>query len=381
VKGGSIAPSQTTVPLTAAIPEVQPQTAVKLKDVATSATGVREVETPARHTATAAADSVTTKKISTKSAETSSSDAVVAAPVDTAPVVTPTVVVPTPVPVEPVAMAPVQEVPIPVETSPAKVSAGGVAAVKGLKGTSGETKAAARDTRSAEPKPAVDATDAAPVVGVAAATVQAPVATATHVASSAAPAAQHASGSAVAETSGIGGRTSETAFAGLKQTEANTPAATGTDLRTLVATPNVLEVGVDSGTHGWLRVRAEMGQMGQVTASVTAASSGAAEGLHKELPAISAYLAGERVGVSSLVVNAADKGAATQDALARSDAGTQTGTQDGGRQRGQVDQNVTRQAASDTLDDVPELDFGMSGTNVPMTIQPNGSGGWLSVRV
>ena len=162
----------------------------------------------------------------------------------------------------------------------------------------------------------------------------------------------------------------------------------GTDLKTLVATPNVLEVGIASGTHGWLRVRAELGQMGEVTASVAAASAGAAEGLHKELPAISAYLAGERVGVSSLVVNAMEKGAGAQDAAMNNGAGAQTGTNTGTNsgtsQRGQGSTAGKAQAVSGAegvSDEGTAFDFGLSGVNLPAAVFANGSGSWLSVRV
>ncbi|WP_433983147.1 hypothetical protein RBB78_16320 [Tunturiibacter empetritectus] len=42
--------------------------------------------------------------------------------------------------------------------------------------------------------------------------------------------------------------------------------------RTLSATPTALEVGIPDGTHGWLKVRAEMADGGVVNASVSAAS-------------------------------------------------------------------------------------------------------------
>ena len=86
-------------------------------------------------------------------------------------------------------------------------------------------------------------------------------------------------------------------------------AARSDDLKTLAGAPNILEVGIDSGTHGWLRVRAELGQTGEVMASVVAGSAGQAETLRREVPAMSSYLAGESVGVSSLVVNAMEQGA------------------------------------------------------------------------
>jgi hypothetical protein len=137
------------------------------------------------------------------------------------------------------------------------------------------------------------------------------------------------------------------------------------DMKTLAATPNVLEVGIATGTHGWLRVRAELGQMGEVTASLAAASASAADGLHKELPAISAYLSSERVGVSSLTVNA------TEESPGMSSSGERSGS----RERRQASH------ADAAPDDGNGLDFNFMGMNLPAAVYANGSGSWLSVRV
>ncbi len=157
-----------------------------------------------------------------------------------------------------------------------------------------------------------------------------------------------------------------------------------TDLKTLVATPNVLEVGIASGSHGWLRVRAEFSQTGEVAASVVAASAGAAQGLHKELPALSAYLAGERVGVDSLVVNAADKSAGAQDAALNNGAGNAGGSQAGTNQRGRdIPSSSASTAGSDSdsfgLDE--DAGLALASINLPTVFSANGSGSWLSVRV
>jgi len=155
-----------------------------------------------------------------------------------------------------------------------------------------------------------------------------------------------------------------------------------TDLKTLVATPNVLEVGVASGSHGWLRVRAEFGQAGEVAASVVASTAGAAEGLHKELPALSAYLAGERVGVNSLVVNAAEKGAVAQDAVLSNGAGNAAGSQAGAHPRAkEMPSAATRSSGANSSGTASDADFALAGSSIPVVIHGNGSGGWLSVRV
>jgi len=86
----------------------------------------------------------------------------------------------------------------------------------------------------------------------------------------------------------------------------------------LAATPTSLEVGIQNGTHGWLKVRAEMTDGGVVNASVSAASSAGQEMLHRELPALTAYLQEEKVAVNAVIVHSPS--AAGMDA--RSSSGT-----------------------------------------------------------
>jgi hypothetical protein len=161
---------------------------------------------------------------------------------------------------------------------------------------------------------------------------------------------------------------------------ANVPALEG-DPRTLVATPNVLEVGVASGTHGWLRVRAEMNDGGTVAASVTATSEAGMETLHKEVPGISAYLAGESIGVSSLVVSHAGASAGVGDAT------TGLGSGNSGAEGGRRDGPGGSQASNaDVAEDAPGLsslagmglEFG--GAGLPEAGYATGSGGWLNVH-
>jgi hypothetical protein len=69
----------------------------------------------------------------------------------------------------------------------------------------------------------------------------------------------------------------------------------------LAATPTSLEVGIANGTHGWLKIRAEM-EDGVVTASLSPGSMATQEMLHRELPSLVAYLQEEKLGVNTLVV-------------------------------------------------------------------------------
>ena len=52
------------------------------------------------------------------------------------------------------------------------------------------------------------------------------------------------------------------------------------------------------GTHGWLKIRAEIGEGGAVSASISPSTKDGQESLHRDLPAISAFLESERVPVS-----------------------------------------------------------------------------------
>jgi hypothetical protein len=151
------------------------------------------------------------------------------------------------------------------------------------------------------------------------------------------------------------------------------------EVRTLVATPNVLEVGIDGGTNGWLRVRAEMDGTGGVTASVLATTASAVEALHKELPALSAYLTHESVGVNSLVVNRAAAGATAQDAAMSFGAGS----------GGEFGSGRGRPSGNEAISSPVGADFGERGAAVGAVDLASatstggsygaGSGGWLNV--
>jgi hypothetical protein len=163
----------------------------------------------------------------------------------------------------------------------------------------------------------------------------------------------------------------------LSSPAAAVPSAASTDLRTLVSTPNVLEIGFASGSHGWLRVRAELDGTGDVAASVVAATAGAAEGLHKELPGLSQYLEREHVALSSLVVNASGKGTETLDAAA-SAGGNEAPA--GGRQ-GSDKKPAQEDAGLLSGNAGIGAESSWPQTQVPAAMLSHGSGSWLSVRV
>jgi hypothetical protein len=76
--------------------------------------------------------------------------------------------------------------------------------------------------------------------------------------------------------------------------------------RVIAANPNLLEVGVHSGTHGWLTVRAEMDAEGGVSATLRSGSRGTVDALHHETAALSAYLTGEQIPLAGLRVHLAE---------------------------------------------------------------------------
>ena len=158
------------------------------------------------------------------------------------------------------------------------------------------------------------------------------------------------------------------------------PAAMDEVPRMLTATPTALEVGIQNGTHGWLRVRAEMADGGVVNASVSAASSTGQEMLHRELPALTAYLQQEKVAVNAIVVHTTPAVAAE----GRSSLGTDGGggqAQQRGNEGGDQQQSVRKQTLNDTdgtmtypgLQGVDE-----DGSSSLATYESGGS--WLSVR-
>ena len=149
--------------------------------------------------------------------------------------------------------------------------------------------------------------------------------------------------------------------------------------RMMTATPTALEVGIPNGTHGWLRVRAEMADSGGINASVSAASSSGQEMLHRELPSLTAYLQQEKVAVNTVVVHAA---AAAGAELRGSGSGMNSGgggqtpqrSNEGGEQR----QNVGKGTLNRLDEAMGHQEDGEDGVS---TLAMYASGGsWLSVR-
>ena len=89
--------------------------------------------------------------------------------------------------------------------------------------------------------------------------------------------------------------------------------------QTLLAGAGQLEVGVLDGTHGWLKIRAELGADGAVNAVLTSSTT-AHQAVRDTVPAMAGYLASESLKVQKIAVDRVD------DAYAKSgDAATSGG--------------------------------------------------------
>ncbi len=128
-----------------------------------------------------------------------------------------------------------------------------------------------------------------------------------------------------------------------------------------------LELGLHSGTHGWVKVRAELDSAtGEVSATVLAGSSHAATSLDHALPAMSAFLDGERVALRSITVLQA-AGDAAMGARSGSAGGGEAGERSSGAQGGSRNEEAQEDGSLAML--MPTAG-GFGGGR---------SGGWLSV--
>jgi hypothetical protein len=153
-------------------------------------------------------------------------------------------------------------------------------------------------------------------------------------------------------------------------------AGVGEGHRTLEATPTALEVGVANGTHGWLKIRAEMADGGVVNASVSATTSAGQQMLHRELPSITAYLQQERIGVGSVVLHTTAAGSRELSGGTESNAGRGQMQHGGGTQEENAQNATVVSDGGDVL-----FQGGLSGTaEIATPAGYSGGGSWLSVR-
>lgn len=93
--------------------------------------------------------------------------------------------------------------------------------------------------------------------------------------------------------------------------------------------PARLDIGVFDGTHGWLRIRAELDTAGTVSASLTASQSAHAS-LRSALPEMTTYLGSEAVNVSKIAVHRFSDGSSFTSASEGKGNGTAFGRHDQG---------------------------------------------------
>jgi hypothetical protein len=150
----------------------------------------------------------------------------------------------------------------------------------------------------------------------------------------------------------------------------------------LTATPTSLEVGITNGTHGWLKIRAEM-EGGLVTASLSSNSAAGQDILHRELPSLAAFLQDEKISVNTLVVKQVptmDTSGANSDGSMRRQ-GEQSPRQDSdsaGREPRTPDESGWGRSETESMYE-SWIGFGGSGGHLPAMAA--GNGGWLNVRV
>jgi hypothetical protein len=175
-----------------------------------------------------------------------------------------------------------------------------------------------------------------------------------------------------------------TSPAGLMEQDGSGVAAaeTGMSHRTLLATPTTLEVGLANGSQGWLKIRAEMTDGGVVNASLSSATSAGQEMLHRELPALTAYLQEERVAVNTVVVPASPAAGADSRFAGGMNGEGSGQTQQGSRQGGADDRQGLIHASADRADEVPTF-MGLNGVGDDGLLSAGtyaGGGSWLNVR-
>jgi hypothetical protein len=190
----------------------------------------------------------------------------------------------------------------------------------------------------------------------------------------------HTSAERTKVQAGEAGPHAATPYAGLvEQDGPAVPDEMGMSHRTLLATPMALEVGVANGTQGWLKIRAEMTDSGVVNASLSSATSSGQEMLHRELPALTAYLQDERVAVNTVVIPAsAAAGTESRFAGEMDGDGSRQSQQSSNRRGGDERQGPIHGIA----DEIPP-GMGWEGAGHEGLLSAGtyaGGGSWLNVR-
>jgi hypothetical protein len=148
--------------------------------------------------------------------------------------------------------------------------------------------------------------------------------------------------------------------------------------------PNQLEVGISGGSMGWLKVRAELNENGEVHAYLHSASAGAEETLRSQSSQMQSYLSSQEVRVTGLHVEPAQSGSNSSGSF-NSDAGMAQQQQQQKQQQSNS-QSGSFSAGTSSFDN--DKDSNLSSwpvvSNLPVAAVPGGglgmTGGWVSVR-
>ena len=148
--------------------------------------------------------------------------------------------------------------------------------------------------------------------------------------------------------------------------------------------PNQLEVGLQGGSFGWLKVRAEIGTNGEVNAYLRGASTNTTDLLQVQVPKIEAYLGAQDVPVRSVQVEAAHGHAGGAASGFAGDGGLASGggaaQQQSGRQGSGASEGTQDLGGSTSVDVEREGVAAMQVVASQNSIALTGTGNWLSVR-
>ncbi|MEO6817020.1 MAG: hypothetical protein ABI177_09975 [Edaphobacter sp.] len=194
-------------------------------------------------------------------------------------------------------------------------------------------------------------------------------------------------GSGLTHDAGVGLHTTEAVSHAVATAQASsnlvdTTSSADAGHKTLTATPTSLEVGVSDGTHGWLKIRAEMAEGGSVNTSLSTSSSAGQEMLHRELPSLAAFLKSEHVAVNAMVVQPMPTSGSDARGFFAGTSGSEHGqAQQSGGQGSEGRQSPANPTPTHAGASVPYSRLGAVGEDemFSSTSYVQG-GGWLSVR-
>jgi hypothetical protein len=159
-------------------------------------------------------------------------------------------------------------------------------------------------------------------------------------------------------------------------------------LQVIASGPAQLEVGVLDGTHGWLKIRAELSAGGTVDATL-GVNAAAHEHLRATLPAMTAYLGSEAVKVNTIAMHRLDARAAAGDGAGMPNSGgrgTEAEQQQPEKSFGAAtvtsrpqQEEASEIAAAPAASRYALMRFATLPLRWPIAMQGNNTGTWLSV--